>query len=105
MVEGADDLLDGRVAVWPVCVDDINVVEAETLEREIEAFNDVFPGEAFVVDGVLGVFGVGLAPVDLYTVSIISPLMQMMQCADLRRNNQILPIPAKLLDRLAHDDF
>lgn len=36
-------------------VDDIDVGEAEALEREVQAFDDVFAGEADVIERVRGV--------------------------------------------------
>jgi hypothetical protein len=35
MVEGADGLFDGRVPVWAVGVDEVDVGEAEALEGKI----------------------------------------------------------------------
>jgi hypothetical protein len=70
VVEGADSLLDGRVAIWPVSVDQVDVRETQPLEGSIEALDDVLPGQALVVDDVVAV---GLAPVDLDGVTT-SPL-------------------------------
>jgi hypothetical protein len=62
VVEGADGLFNGRVPVRAVRKDEVDVVKAEALEGEIEAFDYVLAGEADVVDAVLAV---GAAPVDL----------------------------------------
>jgi hypothetical protein len=62
VVEGADSLLDGRVAIGPVSVDQIDIRETQPLEGSVETLDDVLPGQALVVDDVVAV---GLAPVDL----------------------------------------
>ncbi len=62
VVEGPDRLLDRRVPVWAVGVDEVDVGEAQALEGEVEAFDYVLAGESDVVDAV---GAVGAAPVDL----------------------------------------
>lgn len=62
MVEGADGLFDGRVAVGTVREDEVHVVELEAGKGGVHAFDYVLAGEADVVDAVLTV---GPAPVDL----------------------------------------
>ncbi len=66
VVECADGFFDGGVAVGAVGVDEVDVGELEAGEGGVDAFDDVFAGEAAVVDGV---FAVRCAPVDLWGVS------------------------------------
>jgi hypothetical protein len=67
VVEGADCFLDGRVAVWAVGVQDVDVRQLEALEGGFGGFDEVFAGEAKVVDFVAGrrEGGVVGSPVDL----------------------------------------
>lgn len=65
MVERTDDFVNGRIAVGAVGVDDVDVGEAKALKREVQAFDDVFAGEADIVDGVGGIGGVVETEVNL----------------------------------------
>ena len=65
MVECADGLFDGGVAVRAVGVDEIEVFEVEALETAIDAFDDVFARETVVVYWVVTVCR---SPVDLIIV-------------------------------------
>lgn len=107
VVEGPHRLLHGGVAVGAVGVDDVDVVEAEALERVVHALDDVLPGEALVVDGVVAECG---APVELVAISSVSRCrrfwrLEKKRAAYLGRDDQVVPLPSKLLDRLAHDDL
>ena len=62
VVEGADGFFDGGVAVRPVGVDEVDVVELQTFEAGVEALDNVFSGEAAIVDGIVAK---GTAKVDL----------------------------------------
>jgi hypothetical protein len=70
VVECADGFFDGGVAVWAVRVEDVDVGELQAGEGGVGAFDEVFAGEAEVVDlgaggregGVVG------APVNLWAV-------------------------------------
>lgn len=46
MVEGADCFFDGRVAVWAVGVEDVDVGELQAREGGGGGFEEVFAGEA-----------------------------------------------------------
>ncbi len=65
MVECADGLFNGSISIGPVGVDQVYIFELEALESGIDAFDDVFSGEANVIDGVVAV---GCSPVDLCIV-------------------------------------
>lgn len=52
-------------------VDDIDVGEAEALEREVQAFDDVFAGEADVIERVRGVGRVIETEVDLWELVLL----------------------------------
>jgi hypothetical protein len=70
-----------------VGVDNVDVWQAEAFEGEVEALNDVFPGEADVIDWVGWVVGVVEAEVDF--------------CG----YHEIVLLPAELIDGLAEHDF
>lgn len=65
MVESSDSFFDGRIAVWPMCVDQVHIFETKTFERGVYALNYVFAGETTVIYGIVAV---GSAPVYLYPV-------------------------------------
>lgn len=62
MVEGTDDLLHGGLAVGAVGVNQVDVLEIETLQGGIDTLDDVLSGETQVVGGVVAI---GLTPVNL----------------------------------------
>lgn len=65
-------------------VDNVDVFEVEALEGGTEAFDDVLAAQAVVVDEDLAVVA---APVELGA------------------DDDVVALPAELLDGLAHDDF
>lgn len=63
-------------------VDDVDVLEVEALEGGAEAFDDVFAGEAVVVDED---FAVGAAPVELEVRTIGQGVLLRLCCSLLLR--------------------
>lgn len=53
VVEGADGLLHGRLAIGTVGVDEVDVLEVQALQGGVDTLDNVLSGEAQVVDGVL----------------------------------------------------
>lgn len=53
MVEGADSLLHGGLAVGTVGVDEVDVFEVQALQGSVDTLNNVLSGETQVVDRVL----------------------------------------------------
>ena len=84
VVEGAHRLLHRREAVRPVRVDDVDVLEVHALERVPETLDDVLPRQAVVVDQDLAV-----------RAAVV----------DLGADDDVVAVPAELLDGLAHGDF
>lgn len=64
VVEGADGFFHGSLAVGTVGKDDVDVFEIHSLQGGIDAFDDVFAGQALVVDDIVAK---GLTPIDLPT--------------------------------------
>lgn len=66
MVEGADCLLDGCVAVGTMRVDQVDVFKAQSLEGLVCTFDDMLAGKTNVVDWIAAV---SCSPVDLEVVN------------------------------------
>lgn len=85
-------------------IDNVNVGQIEASERLVQAFDDVFTGEAAVVEGIFGVFGVVLAKVELYLL-VLDQVRSFLETIYLGRNDQIPLLPTKVLDRFPHDNL
>ena len=84
VVHRPDGLLNRRVAIGSMAVQQVDVVELQTLERGFRALNQVLAGQAAVVDRVVAE---GAAPVDL------------------GRDDQVVALPAEFFDGVAHHDL
>lgn len=62
MIESSDRFLDWCVTIRSMSIDQINILETETLERIIHALNDVLARKTEIVHWIVTK---GSAPVDL----------------------------------------
>lgn len=83
-VERADRLLNRRLAIRAMRINDVDIVQAESLQTALGSFNDVFSAEPGVVDVVVAKGG---APVDL------------------GRHDDVVALEAEFLDGFAEEDF
>lgn len=85
-------------------VDEVHVLEVESLEGELGTLNDVLSREALVVDGVVAK---GTAPVNLLRkyCQFMMLLDRLTSISHLCRNDQVVAFPAELSDGLSHDDL
>lgn len=116
VVEGADGLFDGGLTVRSVGVDEVYVVELKTLESGVDTLDNVLSGKALVVDGVVTK---GTSPVDLTGQGFLSAVRssacagpcgrfagsQIIASPYLGGDDQVIALPAVLLDSLAHDNL
>lgn len=63
VVECPDGFFHGTSAVRSVSIDEINIVQLETFESEMSAFDDTFAGKTEVIGKFLAI---GLTPVNLF---------------------------------------
>ena len=75
MVERAHNLFNGRLTVRAVGVDNVDIGQVQALQGQIQAFDNVFAREAFVVERVGGVGGICLAVIDLTCLAYTTRLL------------------------------
>src|SRR2546421_13122726 len=62
VVHGSNCLFNGRISVWPVTIQQVDIVQLEALQRHLGALNKMFARQASIVDRVVAE---STAPVDL----------------------------------------
>jgi hypothetical protein len=62
VVHGPDCLFNGRISVWPVAKQQVDIVQLEALQRHLGALNKMFARQASIIDRVVAE---STAPVDL----------------------------------------
>ena len=61
-IESPHRLFHWSQAVGAMGIDDINIFQPEAIQRRLQSFNDVLPGQSMIIDEI---FTVDSAPVDL----------------------------------------
>lgn len=112
VIEGADSLLHGRLAIGAVGIDEVDVLEIEALQGGVDTLDDVLAGETVVVDFVVAK---GVTPEDLRESTKCQSFCTMLlffllsssdvSISHLGGDDEVVSLPAILFDGLAHDNL
>lgn len=111
VVKGPHGLLHRGASIGAVGVDDVDVFEVEAGERLVHALDDVLPRQAGIVDGVLAKLAtpielsIGGESFALATYNANDGGRRPSAMTYLCRDDQVISVPAKVLDGLAHNDL
>lgn len=87
-------------------VNNIHIWQIQSLQRQVHALDYVLSGQTVVIEGFGGVGGICLAPIDLaMLVSRWRKSLLKMRVAYLGRNDQVILLPAKLLNGFSQNDL